>query len=647
MHRTASLPSDLPMMVPVLMPQEAAFAGAGSIAASGIASARDNLLHAYVEHLAFALRNLSQAVHTGELRQVEFDQRISDFSGRLQGLSEEVSALASGQKTVAVSVKRALHTAVTMQRQIQEDEIQAILCPPRLGCSPTNSSVDRAASAALGTHELCDRLLEQERRLAALGEEVAALAGRVATAQTCPSKPDTLEAEALEACQSALIERISSLERGQKKVAFSARRALETIANLVEQQQLQEADGHQEIKQLRELCDELSGKVRISIDDSCKPSDCVATLRGKVEEQAEVVDDLQGRVDCVIELREKVDEVEHAMMCLAARHMDEPRAQMELQNAHGPDLLPDMAVDLRSLEARFERRFHELSEQLEAMQDSRDEQRVVAWQLSRQVPDILGRVDQLWDRCQHYFSKVTEHDAKLAFARASLENSKRDDSSSVDPSQQPERDDDGSDSSLGGSGLFGPSLFAPMLRDDTDDKDLDNFSDITAGHCSEPLFGNGTTDDGASSRGCEEDAGSFPRLSPGKPSPMLPIAARGGGSVDTPLATRHWLLAAKDEPPGTLQPPPLAALAPTQLRSCTPPPGSIGGLALDDFLVCGAPLAEEERRATARAFREMFPDDEDGFLRLDPGFKAGLLPDGNSECGADKGLRLDPLPSWN
>lgn len=52
-----------------------------------------------------------------------------------------------------------------------------------------------------------------------------------------------------------------------------------------------------------------------------------------------------------------------------------------------------------------------MSRRMDSLQEARDQQRTQNWQVSRQVPDMTQKFDQLWAQCQFYFSKVKEHDA--------------------------------------------------------------------------------------------------------------------------------------------------------------------------------------------------------------------------------------------
>jgi len=177
----------------------------------------------------------------------------------------------------------------------------------------------------------------------------------------------------------------------------------------------------------------------------------VSSLRVMIEAQAERVDALSGEVSAVGDLRDKVEEVEAAVHCSIASHQDlQARhaqhvqraleaaplaAQRTRQETEGAQAVFSDAMHLAlqgvqsrfdGVEARLDSSLRDLSERLESLQDVKEQQRLTAWQVSRQGPDVLSRVEQLWSQCQHYFSKVKEHDVHFRFLRKKLENPNED-----------------------------------------------------------------------------------------------------------------------------------------------------------------------------------------------------------------------------
>merc|ERR1719440_1125209 len=81
-----------------------------------------------------------------------------------------------------------------------------------------------------------------------------------------------------------------------------------------------------------------------------------------------------------------------------------------------------VAVVLQGLQAKLDRSVSNLSRRLDSLQEAKDQQRLQNWQVSRQVPDMAQKIDQLWAQSQFYFSKIKEHDVRIGFINDNSEN---------------------------------------------------------------------------------------------------------------------------------------------------------------------------------------------------------------------------------
>merc|ERR1719453_1770354 len=76
---------------------------------------------------------------------------------------------------------------------------------------------------------------------------------------------------------------------------------------------------------------------------------------------------------------------------------------------------------MQNVQARVDRNLDSMSKRLDSLQDVRDQQRLQGSQVSRQVPDMAQKIDQLWAQCQFYFSKVKEHDVHIGLGSTDFE----------------------------------------------------------------------------------------------------------------------------------------------------------------------------------------------------------------------------------
>jgi hypothetical protein len=352
----------------------------------------------HVEQLARSLTTLSNAVQGIEMRQSVLDERVAEFSSLVQGLQERQNTLADRQDMVADMAASSM-----MQCKRQENT--------------ETPSTPKSASAAGGKSgsdaKLCEsRLDDQERRLTKLSVDVTLLASRVAGTRALDL--DTGGPKVSKE-SGVLAERLTELEKGQRKVVTSAQRALKMAMGLQQQQR------HQ--LQQQESLDKLMS------DSHSQPDLETASLAQRLEEQSRTVEELHRNFDGLESLRDHVEELHRALLCnLASQQLHSggtgdlnvagsqlgshtPTSQFSEQGTRCDGL----SVTLKAVQAKVDRSLSDMSRRLDLMQEVKDQQRVQNWQVSRQVPDMAQRIDQLWAQCQFYFSKIKEHDVHIGF----------------------------------------------------------------------------------------------------------------------------------------------------------------------------------------------------------------------------------------
>lgn len=378
------------------------------------------MLVGYVEHLGAALKGLGDEVRHVESRQVKLDRRLTEFGGLLQGMQEE--QLSHGSQAATLGAQRALNTAVAVQKHVeQEVEVQACL----------DGFTD-------GVAKRLEKCCEQHGRwLRELASEVAALGGHVKGGGKAsgPQKGSHLSNDA------GLSGRIVALEQGQKTVAVGARRALHTALVVHQQQQSQDHDDQWEkcLDALPVADLELQFTRRFTEQDTRldKVIHMVDTLADRLMMQQELTEGrsdtrslrrLRDRVEAIeVSVREKVDEIESNIEGLASdleRH-GPSHADLQAVGAAPENLRQFMSVAIESLEARLDRHFSEVGQQIELLQDGREQQRLALRQIGQQLPEVAHKLDQLWAQCQYYFPRVKEHDVHFSFFRTSFETHKQ------------------------------------------------------------------------------------------------------------------------------------------------------------------------------------------------------------------------------
>eukprot|EP00933_Yihiella_yeosuensis_P062003 TRINITY_DN6490_c0_g1_i1.p1 TRINITY_DN6490_c0_g1~~TRINITY_DN6490_c0_g1_i1.p1 ORF type:complete len:458 (+),score=105.06 TRINITY_DN6490_c0_g1_i1:3-1376(+) len=399
-----------------------------------------------------------------ESRQVLLDRRLAEFSGMLQGIQEEqyahTSSLERGQKALACSAKRALQTAVTVQKSLEEDRtMQACL-----------SNIESDGSLQHISF-LQGRIEEQQASIRQLGDWIAQVARGHPGSDQVPYSlgylfSDGRPRDKLSIGSEDLVDRIVALEKGQKAVASSARRALHTA--LVVHQKQESQDQEDEFGKCLGI-DHLSGSSEAqppplpsaSTTATTAPEiqNCVERIveqDERLEKILQVVDVLADKVqetgasietlkltdgkmtgstasDVVgsDELREKIEDLQANLYGLAAQVQSQ--AQMS-----GPALLDrqeqqqqqqrtteSLTLAMESMDEKVKRSLAEISHRLDIVEETCDENQIHLRQLKLQLPEATQRLDQLWEQCQKCFPRMQEQEVHFSFLRNSFEAHKQ------------------------------------------------------------------------------------------------------------------------------------------------------------------------------------------------------------------------------
>jgi len=176
---------------------------------------------------------------------------------------------------------------------------------------------------------------------------------------------------------------------------------------------------------------------RASADASGSSNVCacvgdVAQLVKQLEEQANAVSDVQERVR---ELQAGL--VIHQPHRSHRKHgVQEAAPEAEASGAPEPEpegwaggdaarqgpSCQDWSVVAQNLEAQVGCNLAEVRRRMDALQETIDERVLVQlWQVRQQLPETLGRLDQLAGQCQEGLSKAEAHEVRLDLIRASFE----------------------------------------------------------------------------------------------------------------------------------------------------------------------------------------------------------------------------------
>jgi len=418
----------------------------------------DHVLAGHVEQLAGALQALTDEVRSIESRQLTLDRRLAELDGLVQGMQEEQwsqvpsmltrntpdlhpkhdpAPQGGRQHVAAVEAKRAHSTAVAVQRHLeQEDELQACL---------EGLSTGRANQLEQSCQQHGQWIMELFAEVSALRQgQAAAGKGGIASRRDGGDCTQLAIPGSAVGPLSAWDARMTALEQKTQMIAVGARRALHTA--LVVHQQIQSQDHANQwekcleslpVTELEQSCtrrfseqeerldrlvhmmDSLTDRVVMqqSIEDK-------AYTRGAFEEMSARMEELEANVfGLATEMRQggppAIQSGSAYMYTSGGSGYESPRSA---QAAQVRELI---SVALEAFEARIDRHFNELGLRIDSLQDARDQHRLTIRQLNQQLPELAGKVDQLWTQCQFYFPRVKEHDVHFSFFRSSFENHKQ------------------------------------------------------------------------------------------------------------------------------------------------------------------------------------------------------------------------------
>jgi hypothetical protein len=315
--------------------------------------------------LATAIKNLADGMHNIERRQDEADSLLVTLKEHVKSLEETSLTLKSQQMTILTTAKRALGTT-KQQSDVLEFE-RCIEPRVRVGSAPAAAFMEKCEG----------RLREVERQVAALmqwqEEEGAKRIDQIVDRSANQDWPKIIQTNC--ALLKALQESVSRMEQS------AATRVRGDVANEVNQLWQYIQDNYYSRRQLDAALNEIEAKVnlRFSADASSK----AATLLPGGDSLTSIATYGQG------------------------------------------SRLEGVEARIERNEARLDKSIVDISDRLDPLQDFVENQRLSAWQTTRQLPEVGQKLDQLWAQCQYYFSKVKEHDIQFSFFRASFESHKQ------------------------------------------------------------------------------------------------------------------------------------------------------------------------------------------------------------------------------
>lgn len=396
------------------------------------------------ETLSATLSRVQKEVHAVEERQVIAERRVAELSSMMQGLQEEqleqACNLERGQKTVAMRAKHALHTAVAVQQHVeQSDEAAAAL--DKLRVPPGGWAAD---------HEriLAAKLEEQRTWLIELTGEVNAMHG-----QRPPGYVPFVSAAHMRVHLNGgqppltLTDRVVALERSQKAVTVSAKRALHTALVVTQQQKTAEQEREMEkclgvggpmaeleerwavkfkeqdevINKLLELVTELNDIT----SNEMLPSEPLLSRGASSASRDRSTS--RGRTSVTIQtqiesLTQKVEQMESHITSKAAA-LEGPKT---VQRAAGFSSLSERSTTLEQLERKLEKTVVEMSDRIAAVQASTNQQALSLRSITQQFPDFKSKLDQAWSHTLHLLERVREHDVRFELVRSTIEGQKQD-----------------------------------------------------------------------------------------------------------------------------------------------------------------------------------------------------------------------------
>lgn len=210
---------------------------------------------------------------------------------------------------------------------------------------------------------------------------------------------------------------MDALERGQRKLAVSVRKALQT--SLAAQQQKQ--DEAEPARAPPELERQVAQRLRHQDDRLDKVLKLVDTLTDKVmlagaRPGSPPPNGAGPRDRATLELKSQVEELEVRVRMISSQ-AEMIASGLPMEGCSHSGLPPA----LESLSARMDRNMSEVSWRLDQLDEQRDQQRLATRELAGHLPEAEQKVDRLWSQCQASFAKVQEHQVQLGLLRSTVE----------------------------------------------------------------------------------------------------------------------------------------------------------------------------------------------------------------------------------
>jgi len=316
--------------------------------------------------LATAIKSLADGIHTLEHRQNDADTILRSLKESMRSVEETTSRMKIEQLDLMAAAKKALRTSKQQSEFLEFD--RCIDPRSRVGSLPSN--VDASACEA--------RLQELERKVAALMQwQEDEATDHLSYGKTKP--------------------------HGRQIVAQSS--SGQSLSDTAYKLQLQASARQNQLMQSN------CGFIK-ALDE--RVSHLEDSANSKVSDAANEIQFLFHHIQENYCSRQQLD---HLLATGEA-----PRLQGSPRQTGA---LSGVDARMERIEARFDKSLADLSDRLDPIQDLVEHQRLHAWQADKQVPEVEQKLDHLWAQCQHYFSKVKEHDVHFGFFRTSFESHKQ------------------------------------------------------------------------------------------------------------------------------------------------------------------------------------------------------------------------------
>lgn len=423
------------------------------------APAGDTHLMSMCETLSAALNRVQKEVHAVEERQIIADRRVSELSSIMQGLQEEqleqACSLERGQKTVAMRAKHALHTAAAVQQHVEQSEEMATALD-KMRVPPGGWAADTERRMSL-------KMEEQRKWLIELTGEVNAMHGQ-RPAGYVPFATAAHMRVSLNGAQPplTLTDRVVALERSQKAVTVSAKRALHTALVVNQQQKAMEEEGeilkclgggplaeleeqwksryddqNESINRLIDMVQELNDMTgkgltggrsgSVSRGSSRERSTSRSSPMNRLMGGGGTSDSIQVQLDT---LAKKVEDMESHFKNGTSSHESVSRTRditkTTLRSETTLNSVCDGSLTLQHLDRKIEKMVSELTERIGSLQATSNTQALSIRSITQQLPDIKAKLDQSWSHTLQLLERVREHDVRFELVRSTIEGQKQD-----------------------------------------------------------------------------------------------------------------------------------------------------------------------------------------------------------------------------